>query len=233
MAHFFRIILILIFACSLSYEIYGQTKIQNMPEHDDKPYYFGLTFGFNYGVFQVSNTETFALTDTFRSIQASWGPGFNVGIMGNLKLSKFIDLRFVPALIFSEKKLEMISESNEPDIRTIEAIYMQLPLQLKFKSDRIHNFRFYGLLGGNFNYDLASNARSRRADEWLRISPADLGLEVGVGFDFFYPNFIFTPEIKISQGFLNQHARDHDIPLSNSIDAIRTRMIVFSIHLQG
>lgn len=212
----------------------AQPNIINMPEHDNKLYYFGLTFGFNASTYRIVPSKSFAEHDTFMRIQPHYGPGFNLGIMGNLKLSNFVDLRFIPALVFAEKKLNTREEwQTEESSRTIESIYMQLPLQLKFKSDRLNNFRFYGLLGGKFDFDLAANARSRRDDEYLRFKPVDLGAEIGVGFEFFYPNFIFTPEIKLSQGFLNAHYRDAEIPLSNAIQKVTTRMIVFSIHLQG
>lgn len=211
----------------------GQTRIPNMPEHDSKLYYFGLTFGFNYSSFRINSTRSYAENDTFKQVQPAFGPGFNIGIMGNLRLSKFVDLRFIPALVFAEKKIKTVDQFNKEENRSIESIYMQLPLQLKFKSDRIGNFRFYGLIGGKFDYDLAANSRSRRQDEWIRVSPLDVGAEVGIGFEFFYPNFIFAPEIKLSQGFINSNYQDNRIPLSNTIDAMRTRMIVFSIHLQG
>jgi len=212
---------------------YAQPKIPNMPEHDSKWYYFGLTFGFNYSSFRITPTKSFAQSDTFKQVQPKWGPGFNLGIMGNLRLSRFIDARFIPALVFAEKDLSTRQDDEKPLVRSIESIYMELPLQLKFKSDRIGNFRFYAIAGGKFDYDLAANARSRRQDEWLRVKPVDIGAEIGVGFEFFYPNFIFSPEIKLSQGFLNEHFDDPSIPLSNTIDRITTRMIVLSIHLEG
>lgn len=224
---------LLLFCLLTGLQLHAQTHIPNMPEHDSKLYYFGLTFGANYSTFRINNTQSFADNDTFKKIQPSSGPGFNIGIMGNLRLTKFIDVRFIPALVFAEKKLTFVDMYNVETQSKVESIYMQLPLQLKFKSDRINNFRFYGLIGGKFDYDLASNARSRRQDELLRVKAIDVGAEVGMGFEFFYPNFIFSPEIKISQGFLNSQYKDSQIPLSNTIDAIRTRMIVFSIHLEG
>ena len=213
----------------------AQRPLLNMPDHDDKPYYFGITFGLNYSVYNISYTESFATTDTFKRIQPHWQPGFNLGLIGNLRLSRFIDLRFVPSLAFAEKRL--VFEYGYPrdsiSDRNIESIYMHLPLQLKFKSDRIKNFRFYGLGGGKFDYDLAANARSHRTDEFLKVSPVDFGAEIGVGFEFFNPNFIFSPEIKFSQGLTNQLYYDHGLPLTNAINTLHTRMIVISIHLEG
>lgn len=207
----------------------------NMPEHDDKLYYFGITFGLNYSEYKVKYAPSFVATDTFTRIQPKWSPGFNLGLMANLRLSKFVDLRFVPSLSFADKRLvysTTIPSDSTLDKR-IESIYMHLPIQFKFKSDRILNFRFYGMLGAKIDYDMAANARSRRADEWIKVKPFDLGYEMGVGFEFYYPNFIFSPEIKLSQGLGNQIYFDKNIPLTNAIDVIQTRMIVISIHLQG
>jgi hypothetical protein len=208
-----------------------------MAEHDDKAYYFGITFGLNYSSYRLRYTESFTEQDTFKIIESRFGPGFNLGLMGNLRLSKFIDLRFVPSLAFAEKRLKVNTRSvvgtDSIYNRSIESIYMHMPLQLKFKSDRIGNFRFYGLAGGKFDIDLAANARSRRRDEFLKVRPFDAGYEIGVGFEFYYPNFIFSPEIKLSQGLMNQQYKDSRIPLSNAIEQINTRMIVISIHLEG
>ena len=146
-----------------------------------------------------------------------------------------MDLRFVPQLAFAEKRLAFdygYPKDSSSD-RTIESIYMHLPIQIKFKSDRIKNFRFYGMLGGKFDYDLAANARSHRPDEFLKVSPVDFGYELGVGFEFFNPNFIFSPEIKLSQGLSNQLFYDHGIQLTNAINMLKSRMIVISIFLEG
>ncbi|MCB9047289.1 MAG: PorT family protein [Chitinophagales bacterium] len=215
----------------------AQRKVMNMPEHDQKAYYFGITFGTNFSTYRIKHSQSFINNDTFKYIQPGYGPGFNLGLMGNLRLNDLIDLRFVPSLAFAEKKVGLsvrdIAGNDSISNRTVESIYMHMPLQLKFKSDRIKNFRFYGLTGFKFDYDMAANARSRRKDEFIKVSAADFGAELGVGFEFYYPNFIFSPEIKISQGLGNQIYHDGSIPLSNAIDALSTRMIVISIHLEG
>ncbi|TAL40944.1 MAG: PorT family protein, partial [Chitinophagaceae bacterium] len=55
----------------------------------------------------------------------------------------------------------------------------------------------------------------------------------GMGFNFYFPSFILSPEIKISNGMKNIHSRDPNLKYSNTIDRIQSRMIVFSIHLEG
>lgn len=212
----------------------GQRRIQSMPEHDTKLYYFGIALGVNMSAYKLSYTQQYANTDEFSLIQPINGPGFTMGIIGNLKLSNFINLRFIPALTFANKSIQSVGllEKNTA-IRNVESIFTSLPLQLKFKSDRINNFRFYGIIGSKFDYDLASNAKSRREDEWLKIKPYDVGAELGVGFEFYFPNFILSPELKISHGLLDLHEKDKLIPMSNQIDQIKTRCIMLTIMIEG
>ncbi|MDE3254586.1 MAG: PorT family protein [Bacteroidota bacterium] len=228
---------IIILCCLLvasQQELRAQRFILNLPDHDQKKYYFGLTFGLNFATYQASYTSSFVNTDTFMRILPSWSPGFNLGLMGNLKLTKFIDLRLVPSLSFSEKRLDFNKIGYDTIVtKSIESIYVHIPLQLKFKSERIRNFRFYVLLGAKYDYDMAANARSKRNDEYIKVKPNDLGYEFGMGFEFYNPNFIFAPEIKLSQGLMNQIYKDKNIPLTNAIDQLNTRSIVISIHLQG
>lgn len=232
-----RLVLLTVLCIATLQPAIAQRKVINMAEHDDKAYYFGITLGTNFSTYRMRYSQSFVNNDSFKKIQPSYGPGFNLGIMGNLRLTRFIDARFVPTLIFAEKGVSLnvrnIAGGDSTSDRTVESIYMHMPFQLKFKSDRIKNFRFYAVSGLKFDYDMAANARSRRRDEFIKVSAADFGYDLGVGFEFYYPNFIFSPEIKISNGLGNQIFKDGSIPLSNAIDVLSTRMIVISIHLEG
>jgi len=90
------------------------------------------------------------------------------------------------------------------------------------------------MLGGAFTQmDLAANARARRAEDLVKLEGSDYGVEIGMGFNFYFPSFILSPEIKVSNGLRNLHSRDENLKYSNVIDRIQSRMIVFSIHLEG
>ena len=228
--HFLLFVLIF-----MAHTAMGQRKALSMPEHDDKKYYFGISFAVNSSIYKIKYTDVFAATDTFLTIQPRWQPGFNLGLLANLKLTNFVDLRFVPSLAFAGKQFDYRYGIPKDSFasRSLEAIYVHLPLHFKLKSDRIENFRFYALVGGKLDYDLASNARSRRTDEFIKVNSIDYGFEVGVGFEFFNDSFIFSPEIKLSQGMVNQLYKDRSLPLTNSVDGLFSRTIVVSIHLEG
>jgi len=89
------------------------------------------------------------------------------------------------------------------------------------------------MAGMKGDIDLASNARAKRADDLIKIKKYDFGPELGVGFNFFFQSFILSPEVKISNGIPNIHSRDPNLKFSSVFDKIQSRMIVFSIHIEG
>lgn len=206
----------------------------NMEEHDAKPYYFGITLAGNNSNFKLLHDVSFLKQDSIMVVEPLKTFGFNLGLLGNLRLSEYFDLRFNPQLLFASKNLYY--KENYPTRETtknIESILLSFPLQIKFKSDRIDNMRVYTIAGLKYDYDLASNATARRAEDLVKIKPSDFGYEVGAGFEFYFPSFIFSPEFKISNGIGNMMVKDPHLRYSSVIDKLKSRMVVFSIHLEG
>jgi hypothetical protein len=206
----------------------------NMEEHDAKPYYFGITLAGNNSNFKLFHDEIFLKQDSIMVAEPLKTFGFNLGLLGNVRLSEYFDIRLNPQLLFASKNLYY--KENYPSretVKNIESILVSFPIQLKFKSDRIGNMRVYTIAGLKYDYDLASNARARRAEDLVKIRAGDYGYELGAGFEFYFPSFIFSPEFKISNGIGNVHVKDKNLRYSNIIDKLNSRMIVFSIHLEG
>jgi hypothetical protein len=67
----------------------------------------------------------------------------------------------------------------------------------------------------------------------VKLAKGAAGYELGFGFNFYFPSFIFSPEIKISNTIPDIHSRDANLIYSNVIDRLQGRMIVFSLHLEG
>ena len=222
-----------ILAVSGTLRVQAQEERMNNPEHDDKPYYFGITLGFNAAQFRLAQSKYFIDNDTIMNITPLWKPGMQLGIMGNLKLSNFVDVRTIPSFMLREKALRFNVGKDSVRTSSFESVLFSMPFEFKFKSDRMTNFRFYVCAGGKLDYDFNSNARSRRADEVVRIKPFDYGYNLGLAFEFYYPNFIFSPEIKVSNGLGNSLKRNADEPTNKAIDRITTRMIIISFHIEG
>ena len=211
---------------------------QNQPDHDAKPYYFGLTVGINLARFHTHYDPRFLQYDSVYVAEPNNAGGLSLGLLATARISDRFQVRFNPQLMFLERniyyKLRFPDIDNQTEVvKKVESVIMTFPLQIKFQSDRIGNFRVYTLAGYKADIDMASNARAKRAENLVKIEKFDFGPEFGIGFNFFFDSFIFSPEIKISNGMRNLHARDPNLQYSNVIDKIQSRMIIFSIHLEG
>lgn len=211
----------------------------NLTEHDYKSYYFGISLGFNKSGFQTSPHPNFLEQDTILTAESVQTLGFNLGLSATLRLGPRLELRANPQLLFLDRPI--LYNLKYPDRldnaytiqKRVESVMVSAPLQLRFLSDRIGNFRVYMMGGGKLDYDLSSNAQSRNAEDMVKIRRYDFGIEGGIGFKFYYPSFILAPEIKFSNGFRNMHGRDSRLNYSNVIDRINSRMIIFTLHLEG
>ena len=210
----------------------------NRTDQDSKPYYFGMTLGICRARFQTELHPRFLVDDSVYVAEPTNSGGIVIGIQATARLSNRFQLRFNPQLMFAERnihyRLKYPDINGDTDVvKRVESILVAFPFQLKFQSDRIGNFRVYTLIGMSATIDMASNARAKKAEELVKIEKYDFGPEFGIGFNFYFPSFIFSPEIKISNGLRNIHARDENLKFSNVFDKIQSRMIVFSIHLEG
>lgn len=232
-----QIILLLSFVCVGKFALFAQTDL-NLAEHDEKGYYFGITLSGNSASFQLQHHPNFLKTDSVTIVSPVAKGGFGLGLLGSFRINSHLEARFNPHLIFATRSIQYnlkyprVGEQEKQE-KLIESIYTSFPVQLKFSSDRIGNFRVYVLGGGKYDYDLASNSQRRQAEDLVKLVKGSFGYEAGFGFNFYFPSFIFSPEIKISNTFRNVHARDPNLIYSNVIDRMQGRMIVFSIHLEG
>ena len=210
-------------------------------EQDQKPYYFGLSLGAVYSRFQIEHHPSFLQQDSILVVEPGNTPGISLRLVAGLNLSNRFELRFNPGLIFTDRPiLYTLNRNYDGDLdqgynvkKSVESIITTFPLHLKFKSDRIGNFRVYMLGGAKLDFDLASNAKKRKLEDQLKIRNMSYGIEGGIGFNFYRKSVTITPEIKISNGLNNLHERNDKLNYSRVIDRIQSRMIVFTLHLEG
>jgi hypothetical protein len=217
----------------------AQHRDLNQSDHDAKPYYFGITLGASLARFQTELHPRFLQDDSVMIAEPVNSGGFTLGLLATGRLSNRFQLRFNPQLMFLERSIFYKLKHPDPIenvtelTKKVESVIVSFPFQIKFQSDRIGNFRVYMLAGMKGEIDLASNARAKRAEDLIKINKYDYGLELGLGFNFFYESFILSPEIKISNGMSNLHSRDENLKYSSVFDRIFSRMIVLCIHIEG
>jgi len=226
----------LLFLCfCFSSVSFAQTYELNQEGHDDKPYHFGLSVGYNKSHFSFTHDPAFLQTDSIMDVESINNSGLNLAILGNLRLNDHFDLRVhLFDLTFSEKAF-LYKQHYEPDTavtKKVSSILLSFPVNLAFSSDRIGNLKVYTFVGGRFDYDLASNAKAEKAEELIKLKKSNLSVEAGLGFHIYFPYFVLSPEIKLTNGIVNLHSRDQDLKYSNVIDKIYSKMITFSLTVE-
>ncbi len=211
----------------------------NLPDHDSKPYYLGIGFMYEQSHLQVTPHPQFLQSDSVLSVTPGNSGGFGVSGMFTFRAANHLEFRIAfPEFIFASNTLTYhvnYPPAGEANVATkqIQSLLLGFPAHVKFLSDRINNFRVYMLGGINYQYDLASNSSARKAQNLVKLTPSDMSVEGGIGFQFYFPVFILSPELKISEGIKNVHSRDPSLQYSNVIDKLKTRMIVFSLIFEG
>jgi hypothetical protein len=212
----------------------------NLPDHDSKPFHFGINLGMNKSHFSFTHHPMFLNQDSVMVIESINSTGINLAWLVNINLSQHFDLRTYPLnLTFSEKAFEYAL--TYPDlpvgeapltVKKVQSITLTLPIQIKFSSDRIDNFKVYTIGGVKFDYDMASNAGKTNADDLIKLNKLDYSVEGGIGFHLYFPYFVLSPELKVSWGLSNLHSRNPTLKFSNNIDKISSRMISFSLTVE-
>ena len=209
----------------------------NLPDHDEKAFHFGINLGANRSYYHFAHNPLFQNQDSVLSIESIQSTGINLAWLVNMRLGEHFDLRTYPLnLVFTEKAFQYNLKypdrfTNEDSITTrkVQGITLALPLQIKFSSERINNFKVYMLGGGKIEYDFAANAGEKNTEKQIKLNKIDYGMEAGIGFHFYFPVFVLSPEIKMGWGFKNVHSRDANLKFSNVIDDIKSRTITFSL----
>lgn len=213
----------------------GGTGNYNFFDFQQKPYYFGITLGLNNSSFIPFRSQEFIYSDSIQAIQSLRGPGFNLGIVTNLKIGDYFDFRFLPTLSFGERKLLYDKSSrNSLDVqRSVQSVFAEMPFHFRYKSAPYKDKRLFVIVGVKYSFDVASDSRARQSESFVKISPHDFSLEYGAGIQFFFPYFIFSPELKFTHGIGNTLIFNPDLEESTVLEKVLSRAFTLSLHFEG
>ena len=229
----YLIILLLLLGINNSY---GQRRKQpqNLIRYDFKKLHFGFTLGMNELNFNIKKNSNTITNDTLLTLLSNSQKGFNLGIVSNLRIGKYTDLRFIPTLVFGERHLNYgfidSSQVNNEKIKRIESTLIDFPIYIKYKSARYNNFRTYILAGVKYSLDIASQEKiNDEGQEIVKLKKNDLMGEIGFGIDYYLEYFKFSPQIKLSYGIINLLSEDETV-YTKSINRLSTNgwMISFT-----
>jgi len=206
--------------------------IENLPGFDLKRYHFGFILGLNKMDFAIKPKEDFKQFDSLFVLQSSSNWGFDIGIVSNMRLSEYFDLRFIPTLSFGDRsliyKLAYKDSILFNETKKVESTLLEFPFLLKYKSARITNVRAYVIGGAKYTIDLASKQGKKDESEVLvKLRKNDYAFELGVGFDFYLEYFKFATELKMTYGIRDLLVRDKTI-YTAPIDRLNSKSLMIS-----
>jgi hypothetical protein len=231
--------IIVVFLFLNSFLFYGQgvknmfarNPMKNKENFDKQRVHWGYFLGFNTYDFKIDMIEDAP------PVLVESTTGFNVGLVGNLRLHEYIDLRFEPGLYYTQRNLMFPGFENPFDaLREVKSTYIHFPLLLKFSSKRVGNVRPYLVGGFSYALNLSSSFDSREdnSSEVFRMKQWSPNYELGFGIDIYFEYFKFSPSIRGVFGLQDELIRDNDpnSQWTSNIASMKTRgvFINFTFH---
>ena len=123
---------------------------------EKKILHFGFSLGFNAMDFLITPSLANYQADSLYPEVSILNPGINIQIVSGYKPSENFEIRFLPGVSFGQRTVRYYkNEVLINDQQRVESSFLEFPLLLKYKGDRLNNVRPYLVGGLNYRYDLA------------------------------------------------------------------------------
>lgn len=180
-----------------------------------------------------------------KTIYSKPAKGFAIGLVTDFRLFEYARLRFTPNISFGTRRIQYRMETFDRDSakvfeKTVESVFLIFPLEAKIQSKRQGNFSAYVIGGGGYTLDLSSRKKAggmvsagpNQLDDNVKLLRDDFFYSAGAGLDFYLQYFKLGFELKLLVGTRNILRKENRV-FTNSIDKVRSRMVVFSITFEG
>jgi hypothetical protein len=232
--HTVAVLTLLLISADLSAQ---KAKPKNASWYDEKLIHFGFSLGANVMDFNIIPSQTHLQSDSLYPEVSKLNPGINIQIVTDLKPARYMDIRFLPGVSFGQRIIRFYkNQVLYNDKQKLESSFLEFPLLLKFKGERLNNVRPYIVTGFNYRYDLAAKKDfDEEKPVYIRIKKPDLYYEAGAGIDFYLPYFKLSVELKMSAGLsdvlVKETAPGHP-EYVNSIEKMTSRIWILAFHFE-
>ncbi|MBQ9254025.1 MAG: outer membrane beta-barrel protein [Bacteroidales bacterium] len=230
--------ILIILTLFFGFKGFAQKAPPNMPHFDNIPFHFGITLGVSSLSSNLSGATELPLYDSIYGFSSVRNAGVQFGVITDLKLFETLHLRFIPTLVLSDRGFEynVVRHGELKDLNnSLEVIYLEAPLELKFMSKRYGNFRSYLLGGFKYAYDFGSMKRKKlRPDEYLmKVEQHEYFYTLGLGFDFYLYRCKISLELKSSFGINDVLNHGFKNAYTDCLDKIKTQLFYININFEA
>lgn len=225
------IILLLLICNSASAQLFTKERVKNQENFDKDLLTWGYFLGFNSYDFK------FEYVEDLKDVMVQTTLGFNVGLIGDLRINDYFNLRLEPGLYISKRNLQYVFATTNPSdlYREVNSTYIHFPLLLKASTKRINNFKPFIVGGLSTALNLSSNQDGDdNSAGKFRTKKSMLFYEVGFGIDFYLEWFKFTPSIRGVFAINDELVRDREpnSPWTDNIASMKTRGVFINFTFQ-
>lgn len=218
------------------YQNHVYTNFQDLPTSVGSSNYGLAISEENFQSYQIINVERDTLNRLMRSIPRI---GFSIGLIGDLRLGEYINLRFTPTFSLSEINYRYTLQINQTDGKKIMTAgshnpylsCLEFPLHLKYRSKRYNNVAAYLITGVNPKLYFSFKKKNQNFN-WLKNKTGDLALEFGGGFDFYNQWFKMGLEAKFGFGLLNALSDDQVYFYAHPLNSMKNKQFQISVTVE-
>jgi hypothetical protein len=243
--------------CNSIFAQFFSFGVPNLEAYDKRRFHYGFSLGVDIVDVNLKTMSNYEYPENLSlpgyeilQIYSQPVPAFNVGILVNLRLGEYFDLRFIPGFSIAHDinlYYQFANEIPNPNpnatnawtdliLRKIDCHYINLPLLIKFKSSRMHNIRLYAIGGGQVSFNMMSGKNNKiptrdqmnglKTEVLPIIKPYDIQVSGGFGFDFYTTYFKFSTEFKVAFGVINMLENEKGIKDKDNLQHYLTSPIV-------
>ncbi|WCO01084.1 type IX secretion/gliding motility protein PorT/SprT [Psychroserpens ponticola] len=237
MKRVFVVLALLIVTQTATAQLFSREKIKNNENFDKARLSWGFYLGMNSYDFQFNYEQD------LKEILVETSVGFSVGLVSNLRISEYLDLRFEPGLFISQRNIMYDPsyfagvEFNDSDLlREVKSTYVHFPLLLKISTKRLNNFKPFIIGGISTAINLSSNQENPddNSSGQFRTKKKVMFYELGFGVDFYNQWFKFSPSIRGVFAMDDEIVKDVDpnSPWTSNVATMKTRGIFLNFTFQ-
>lgn len=229
------LIIILFLTQNSKAQLFSKEKLANIETFDNQFLTWGYFLGFNTYDYNFDYIEENQNTKT--DITVDGKSGFNVGLVGDMRINKYINLRLEPGLYFTERNLIFPGFEEEKDfLRSVKSTYIHIPLLVKISTKRLNNIKPFVVAGISTSLNLSSNENNPDDNfkgEFRSTSNTNY-YELGFGVDIYLFYFKFTPSVRGLFATSNELVQDNSAnsPWTGNISKMATRAWVINFTFQ-
>lgn len=219
----------------------AQDGIFNLRDFDSRLMHYGIQVGYSQSKFDLGYIEDEEIREKLLGVRSYYTAGFHIAVIADLRLGGYFNLRSLPGILLLTRNINYLWEKNYleqtpllENSRSVESVYGEIPLEIKFRSWRYGNFRPYVTAGGSYAFDFSSLRKNKNnnKESIIRLEANNFCYSMGVGADFFLRYVKFAIDIKFSFGTVDLLIPDDEL-YTRAIDGFKTRTMMLSFTFEG